>query len=100
MERAVATLENLIDLTKTVKITALDKVLFCIYRGASTPKELTILLNVSKGNLANYCKNLAAHNKIKRIKNDAERGVTYVITDKGIASVQKILKNIENHITE
>ena len=98
MERAVTTFEQLLELTRRVKITALDKVLFCIYRGATTPKELMDKLNVSKGNLANYCKYLAGVNKIKKQQNETERGVTYTITEKGIISVQKILKDIECHI--
>ena len=100
MERALSTFENLLELTKKVRISALDRVLFCIYRGATTPKELMDKLNVSKGNLANYCKTLAEQKKIKREKNDTDRGVAYSITEKGTLSIQKILKNIESHITE
>ena len=98
MESAVALLENLLELNRNIRISATDKVLFCIYRGVVTPKQLIDKLNVSKGNLANYCKSLAAYNKIRKEKNGNERGVAYSITEKGTQSIQKILKNIDNHI--
>ena len=99
MERAVTAFEQLLELNKNVKISALEKVLFCVYRGVCTPKELMDKLNVSKGNLANYCKHLASTNKLKKQRNENERGVTYIITEKGTLSVQKILKDIDNHIS-
>jgi len=98
MESAVTLLENLLELNRTVKVSAIDKVLFCIYRGVITPRHIMDKLSVSKGNLANYCKSLTAHGKIRKEQNGTERGIAYSITEKGTQSIQKILKNIDTLI--
>lgn len=98
MENAIKSLEKFIELNKTIRISATDKVLFCIYRGNGTPRELMEKLNMSKGNLANYCKHLMFSNKIRREKLDGERNIKYTLTEKGNVSIQKMLANIEKVI--
>lgn len=98
MENAVKTLEKQLELNRIIKTNAIDKVLFCIYRGHTTPREIMEKLNLSKGNLANYCKYLMTSNKIRKEKLDGERNIKYILTEKGAASIQKILLNIEKVI--
>gem|GEM_PF-3216971 len=96
MENAALSFERLLELSKKINANALDKVLFCIYRGATTPYELMNKLDVSKGNLANYCKRLITQNKIrKQIIAGGSRRIAYQITEKGTNSVEKFLAHIE-----
>jgi DNA-binding MarR family transcriptional regulator len=79
-----------------VKVTAADRVLFCIHRGCTTPRAIMEKIGVSKGNLANYCKQLLAYNKIRRTRDtDSARGICYTLTPKGSIAVEKMLAGID-----
>lgn len=78
-----------------VPVTTIDKVLFSISRGIVTPKGLINSLNISKGNLANYCRGMIEKKEIVKQKNTISRGINYQITAVGEARVKQLISKIE-----
>lgn len=105
MNKAINLFDKLIDIYAVFSrenIMARDKVLFCIYRGQTTPREIMQRLNLAKGNLANYCKDLIAKKYLTKTKETGGREISYQITEAGtkyitqiITKTQKQFDNIE-----
>ena len=90
MNNEIKEFETYLALARRFDATAMDKVLFCIFRGTNTPREIMDALRVTKGNLANYCKTLVVHGKIAREQSHG-RNIFYTITANGEKEIKRIL---------
>jgi len=85
-----------VDFWVKVKPSVTDKIMFCLYKGMESPRELMQKLIIAKGNLANYCKQMCADSMIT--KQVSGRIVKYGLTKKGEARVKKILEAMNDFI--
>ena len=92
MEKAIEKLKNYIDLWVKHKPTVADKILFYIYRGICTPRELIAKLQIAKGNLANYCKALIKDGLV--VQHTVGRVVKYELSQKGTVYIKKFLEDL------
>jgi len=88
--------EKYVDFWVKVKPSVADKIMFCLYKGMSSPRELMHKLQIAKGNLANYCKQLVADNMIT--KETSGRVVKYGLAKKGEKRVGQILEAMNDFI--
>lgn len=96
MDKAIEKFEMYLDFWVKVKPSVPDKIMFCIYKGMQAPRELMQKLQIAKGNLANYCKQLHADNMIT--KQVHGRVVKYGLAKKGETRVKKILEAMNDFI--
>ena len=94
MEKATETFEKYINFWLKIKPSVTDKILFCIYKGLTSPVALRQKLDIAKGNLANYCKRLVKENLI--VQHTHGRAVEYELAQNGKARVNKLLEAIKN----
>lgn len=98
MDKAIAIFDELIRLDAMFSrenILTKDKILFCIYRGNDTPREIMQLMNIAKGNLANYCKELISKKYLTKLQSVGGREISYQITELGTKRITQIIKKIE-----
>ena len=92
MDKAIKFFDDFIK----VRITATQKVLFCIYRHLLTPREIIAATGIKKTNVAKYCKSLIAYNMITSSRTG--KNIMYEITGKGKDEIKKVLEKINEII--
>lgn len=93
---AIEKFEKYVNFWVQVKPSVADKIMFCMYKGMESPRELMQKLKIAKGNLANYCKQLCADNMIT--KEVHGRVVKYGLAKKGEARIKKVLEAVNDFI--
>ena len=88
--KEIENFEKYVDFWVKIRPTVADKIIFCISRGLHSPRELMQKLQIAKGNLANYCKELVADGLVtKQVRG---RVVEYSLSTKGNEHIRKFLE--------